>query len=294
MVALVLGGGAAKGYAHIGFLKGLEGENLTPDCIIGCSMGALVGAFYTSGVSTSKMIEIASKIDTKKIAYLFFPKFLPTGLTDGDRIIGFLKKFIGEKKIEELNPKFMAVAVDLEEKKEVVIEKGDLISAVRASISIPLVFSPIVYDDMVLVDGGVVDPVPIRVAREKGFDKVIAVNVLPREEIGTRCVEIDKANLRRRRQVKIKEFGEILREGKSYLHFLFDINLLSILFDSFTIMEFFVVRNSIEKNPPDLLIEPDLSQYKVYEFHKAKQIIEAGYKAFLEKKQEILKIFSRC
>jgi predicted acylesterase/phospholipase RssA len=188
MLGLVFGGGAAKGYAHIGALKVLEEKGIKPDIIVGASMGALVGGFYAAGFDVEKLEEIATKVDKKTKRWLFAPRLSKRGFIDGRNVVKHLSQYLGPKQIEDLPITYAAVATDIENDAEIVIDRGNLVQAIRASISIPVVFMPHRYAGRLLIDGGFVNPLPISVAQKLGAKKIIAVNVLrkidyPRFEI---------------------------------------------------------------------------------------------------------------
>lgn len=178
MLALVLGGGAAKGYAHIGVLKVLEEMGIKPHIIVGASMGALIGGFTAAGFSAQELENISVQVDKRKKKWLFKLHLSKKGFIDGKNVVKHITTYLGGKRIEELPVKFCCIATDIEESCQIVIDKGDLIKGIRASISIPGVFMPYKYAGHVLIDGGFVNPVPVAVAQDLGADKIIAVNVL--------------------------------------------------------------------------------------------------------------------
>lgn len=178
MLGLVLGGGAAKGYAHIGVLKVLEEEGIKPDVIVGASMGALIGGVYAAGYSAQELADFAMTVDKERKRWLFAWQLNKRGFVDGNNIVDYLKKNLNNKKIEKLPVKFAVITSDIEQYTEVVINRGDLIKAIRAAISIPAVFMPYKYKGRILIDGGFVNPLPIGVAQRLGATKIIAVNVL--------------------------------------------------------------------------------------------------------------------
>jgi NTE family protein len=178
MLALVLGGGAAKGYAHIGVIKFLEKIGIKPKLVVGASMGSLIGGFYAAGFTPQELEKISLKIDKKTKKRLFPLRISKKGFIDGKNIIKYLTPYLDGKRIEELPLKYAAVATDIENHAEIIINQGDLIQAIRASISIPVFFMPHVYAGRVLIDGGFINPVPITVAQKLGAKKIIAVNVL--------------------------------------------------------------------------------------------------------------------
>jgi NTE family protein len=179
-VALVLGGGAALGFAHIGVIKVLEQNGINIDMVVGTSMGALVGATYCAGLNPKQMIEVASKFKTFDMVDFNFNK---SGLFSGKGVMKTIAKILPDINIEELNKEFACVACDLLTEKEVVLASGNLREAVRASISIPGVFVPVEKDDMLLIDGGVINNLPEEVAINMGAEVIISVDVLNKSKV---------------------------------------------------------------------------------------------------------------
>jgi len=174
-VALVLGGGAALGFAHIGVIKALESYNIPIDIIVGTSMGALVGAAYAAGVSTDEMKKYASKFKTLNFIDVNFNR---SGLFSGKGVMKVINKVLPDENIENLPKTFACVACDLITEKEVVFKIGNVREAVRASLSIPGVFVPQYKEDKILVDGGIINNLPDDVALEMGADIIISVDVM--------------------------------------------------------------------------------------------------------------------
>lgn len=174
-VAVVLSGGSALGFAHIGVLKVLEENDIPVDIIVGTSMGALVGAVYCCGVSLDEMQKFASKFKTTDF---FDWNFNKSGLFSGKGVMRAINKMLPDTNIESLNKTFACVSCDLISEKEVVFRTGNLRDAVRASLSIPGVFVPKYLEDQVLVDGGVINNLPEDVAMKMGADVIISVDVL--------------------------------------------------------------------------------------------------------------------
>lgn len=176
-IALVLGGGGPKGLAHIGVIKVLIDSGIKFDLVVGTSIGSLIGGAYCTLGSIDEVKKIASSTDAKTVFSLLFDPSVRMGLIKGEKVKRFIVEKIGNPKIETLNPKFLAVATDLNNGNPVVFDKGDLVDAIRASISIPFVFQPVKYGDTILADGGLSQSVPVDIAKEKGADFVIAVNL---------------------------------------------------------------------------------------------------------------------
>jgi NTE family protein len=178
-IGLALGSGAARGLAHIGVMKILEKNNIPIDFIAGSSIGALVGGLYVSGLSIEKIERLALDMTNRDMFSLVDPYFLPTknGLIKGERIKVFIDNQIRVKNIEDCRIPFSATATDIKTGEIVVLDKGNLVDAIRASISMPLVFQPVEMDGKILVDGGVAASVPVEIVKKMGADIVIAVNL---------------------------------------------------------------------------------------------------------------------
>ena len=176
-VGLVLSGGAAYGFAHIGVLKVLEKNNIDIDFIAGTSMGAIIGGLYSSGLSLEEMEKILQSFSRRKFIDFNIFVLSDSGLLHGRKVLNILKKLVNNKKIEDCEKKFCCVASDLSSGEKYVFDKGDLATAIRASMSIPGIFKPVKIGHHCLVDGGVHDNIPVDEARKMGADIVIAVDV---------------------------------------------------------------------------------------------------------------------
>jgi NTE family protein len=267
---LVLGGGAAKGLAHIGVLDALEALELKPSLIVGCSMGSLVGAVYAAGIPLREIKKIALRMTKARVAQFFRPKPSISGLTDGLPVINFIESIIGKRDAENLPIPFAAVAVDLTTGQEYILRKGSVTLIVRASISVPGIFTPVPWDGLLLIDGGVADPVPVEVAKILSDDPVIAVNVLTSP------------------LPPLQEFEGEIETSPHDKNSSKDINLFYIALHTLMIMESALIRDRLARFPPDVLIEPDVGDIKVYEFYRAKDAIGKGFEATWEKREEIL------
>ena len=187
-IGLVLGGGAARGIAHIGALQALEAHGIFPQYIAGTSVGALVGGLYAAGVSPARMVSLLEDIkwldlvsfEVPKINWTELTKSVPQGILDLDKLIGWIEKILGGPvTFEQLNLPFAAVATDLLSSEIVVMNKGPLAPAIRASCSVPGIFTPFRRGGRLLIDGVVVNNLPISVVRDMGADYVVAVDLLP-------------------------------------------------------------------------------------------------------------------
>jgi predicted acylesterase/phospholipase RssA len=178
-IGYALGGGAARGLSHIGVLKVLEERNIFPDIIAGSSIGALIGALYASGAKVGDIEQFALRLDLKRLVFLADLTIPTSGLIGGKRVNSLLKSILGDLTFSQLKCDFACVATDINTGEQVVLREGSLLEAVRASISIPGIFTPVRIKGRYLVDGGLVNEVPVSVCREMGATYVIGVNVIP-------------------------------------------------------------------------------------------------------------------
>ncbi|KAA8734369.1 patatin-like phospholipase family protein [Acinetobacter qingfengensis] len=178
-IALVLGSGGARGYAHIGVIKVLEDYGIKPDMIIGVSAGSIVGALYASGKSPAELKNIAMNFKPSDVRDFTLSK---QGFFDGQKIEDFINKNINQKTLEEMPIPLYVVATELQSGKQTIFYQGNTGQAVRASTSIPSMFVPTKIGDTEYVDGGLVSPVPVEVAKKLGADIIIAVDILARPE----------------------------------------------------------------------------------------------------------------
>jgi NTE family protein len=174
VVAFVLGGGGARGFAHIGALKVLDEAGIRADLIVGTSAGSLVGALYAGGIRNDELVSAALAVQREQLVDFVFPN---RGFIEGDRLQTYVDRALHGRLIEQLDLPFVAVATDLASGGLVAFNRGDTGMAVRASCSVPAVFQPTVIGTREYVDGGLTSPVPVRVARSLGADVVIAVDV---------------------------------------------------------------------------------------------------------------------
>jgi NTE family protein len=267
-VGLALGGGAARGMAHIGVLEVFEQEGIPIDMIAGTSIGGMVGAFRARGRDTSAMKEIALKLNVMKmlsLADLALPK---SGLFGGKAVINLLQKTMGnDVKFEELPIPLALVATDIITGEEVVIDSGSVLDGVRATISIPGIFTVAKWRGRYLVDGGLVDPVPVSVLKTMGADFIIAVNVMP--DVGT-----DVRHLKPEGKKKPKEP-----------------NIFNVILQSLYIGTNIIAKASAEG--ADIIINPDTARIHPGDFHRAGECIELGEIAAREAVPEIKRKLSQ-
>ncbi len=291
-IGLALSGGAAKGLAHIGVIKALEESGIKVDYIAGSSMGALVGAAYASGIPIDTLEKIAINTDWVTVAKLFVPGFSTAGLVEGKRVKEFLSSIYGDVRIEDCPIPFAATAADISTGKLYIINRGSLLEAVRASISIPIVFTPVKYQDILLVDGGVVDPVPIDIVKEMGADYIIAVHVIHGSLASEKGKYIQIENPEPQTSATWKSTNEWLtkqlkmdtNKGKEPKKAPIEtdnnsksLGMGRISENTLYIAQDVIARLQIELYKPDLVIEPDTRNINLYEFYRGKDVIEIGY-----------------
>ncbi|MBU2637192.1 MAG: patatin-like phospholipase family protein [Bacteroidetes bacterium] len=297
-VALVLGGGGARGLAHIGILKALEKNNIPIHLIVGTSMGAFVGGFYTAGTGIALMEELALSVDRKFVAKMLAPSFSTSGLVNGERIRSYLEEFLGDLDIEQLRIPFSSVATDLTTGEEVIFSSGPLVDAIMASIAIPALFKPFRYHDRYLVDGGLVNPLPVSVAHRLGADVIIAVNVTPSpSKVGKpskdqRVFRLNKtiSTLRERLLLQVRKFDwkqidendPPEKEKDTVNSTLSDVappHLFQTLMQSIAVVETNLQTFQLSQWPADVLISPVIGGFNLLDFHRAKDVIDSGEEA---------------
>ena len=194
LIAFVLGGGGARGFAHAGVLKVLDDAGIRADLVVGTSAGSLVGALYAGGIRSDELLETALAVQREELVDFVFPH---RGFIEGNRLQTYIDKALNGRLIEQLDIPFVAVATELGTGRLVAFTRGDTGMAVRASCSVPVVFQPTAIRGSEYVDGGLVSPVPVRVARESGADLVIAVDVsrqpAEQKELGTSAAMLSQA-----------------------------------------------------------------------------------------------------
>jgi NTE family protein len=183
-IGLALGGGAARGFAHIGVIKALEFQGIVPDIVVGTSAGSVVGALYAAGNNGFALQKLALDMDEAAISDWAVPMFSKvTGVLKGEALQNYVNKAVGFQPIEKLKMPFGAVATDLNSGVPILFQRGNTGLAVRASSAVPSVFQPVKIGDRLYVDGGLVSPVPARFARQMGADFVIAVNISAQPDV---------------------------------------------------------------------------------------------------------------
>jgi NTE family protein len=306
-VGLALGSGSSRGWAHIGAIEALEEEGIPIDNVAGSSVGSYVGALYACG-SLKSLKEFVLRMDGKKVFSYFdvvFPRF---GILDGTKRLKELFSYHTDvEDFSELKIPVMMVTTDMATGKKVVLKSGNIFNALRATMSIPGLFAPVKVKGRWLVDGGLVDPVPVGVARALEADVVIAV------DLNSGLVSHKKPQRQPRPAVKKSEDSpaytrELLKKMADYYEtaetsFTSKINellhresstpdIIETVMTSINIMQERITRINLAVEPPDVLIQPRLGQLKMMDFDQVEQTIEEGYIGVKEKIADIKKLLA--
>lgn len=276
-VSLVLGSGGARGLTHIGVIRWLEENGYKIKSISGCSAGALVGGIYAAG-KLDEFEEWVTAIDKVAMANLLDISWQSSGLFKGDKIIATLVDLIGNITIEELDIPFTAVAANVEEEKEVWINSGSLFDAIRASISLPLFFTPYEIDGESLIDGGVLNPVPIAPTFGDKTALTLAVNLG-----GDHIQHPEKPkpiHLHTNPSMKARISGYIEKVQDSVFGSLnINFEAFDIANQAFDAMQSTIARQKLAAYPPDKIIDIPQNLCGTFEFDKAEELINYGYRA---------------
>ena len=244
-IGIALGGGAARGYAHIGVLNAIDELNIPISYISGTSIGSFIGALYASGNLKKFENEVRSRNSfMKDVLFKLDPVFPKLSIMNGNEVIKIFKELTDIRTFEELNIPLTTVATDIVNNVKIESNKGDLINAIKASIAIPGVLTPTYVNDNLCVDGGLIDPVPLQSIIDMGSDRTIAVNLYG--------LQTSKKN------------------DKKY-------NIVDIVDRSAKIILNNVTHLSFKNNEPNILIEPPIDQFYGWDFHKANELIDIGY-----------------
>jgi NTE family protein len=287
VIGLALGGGAARGFAHIGIVRTLIAHGIVPNVVVGTSIGAVVGGAYAAG-HLDTLEEWARSLRPRNILGYLDIRLNGSGLIGGDKLAAQLEVAMGQTLIEDLPLKFATVATEVRTGHEIWLTHGRVVDAMRASYALPGIFSPVLVGDRWLVDGALVNPVPVSAARALGAEIVIAANLS--SDVFTHSTTIyahgasaaapentvevaaPKRGLGRlfsaERTVKREFFGSGGRPGIS-----------SVMVDAFNIMQDRITRARLAGDPPDLLISPRVGQIGWFDFHRADDLIAHGARA---------------
>ncbi len=298
-IGLALGSGSARGWAHIGVLRALADAGIVIQHVAGTSMGSLVGAAFALG-KLDDLELFARQLDWKQIVSLMDMMFPRSGLIDGNKLTSLFRSHAQNIEIRDLPIPFRAVATELARGKEIIIGSGDLVDAIRASISIPGIFTPVKRNDLYLVDGGLVNPVPVSVARNMGAEFVIAVD-LHANNI-SECNVPGKRNKKDQREVQddqslqgrwkitsklektINNLGSpAMEQARKWLISDTTPSIFDVVTGSINIVESKITEIRLAIDPPDLLLQPKVGNIRSLEFNRANEAIEEGRREAISK-----------
>ena len=296
-IGLALGGGAARGWAHIGVLRALQKAGIKPDIVAGTSIGAVVGGCYVAG-HLDDLEDFARDLTRRRVlGYLDF-NLTGTGLITGQRLCERLEKHLGKTRIEELSRRFTAVATEIGTGHEVWLSRGNLVEAVRASYALPGIFQPVKVDGRWLFDGALVNPIPVSVCRALGARHVIAVNL--NIDISSRG---STSNIHASHEAPAEDVDEVSKPAAATSNGMAMRRLLqrqmlgkkgeevpgisTVMVDAFNIVQDRIARSRLAGDPPDSMISPRLHGIGLFDFHRAEELIKRGETAARREIEEL-------
>lgn len=260
-IGLALGGGGARGCAHIGVIRALQEAGIKIDYVAGTSIGALVGGIYASG-GLDELEQYLIKVKWNDVIRQFDPILMKNGMFEGKKVMTLVNQMLKKKTFKSCTTPFTAVVTDLTTGKEMHLNSGRLDSAIRASISLPAVFTTVKKDSYELMDGGLVNPLPVKVVRKMGADIVIAI-------------DLNHEYIKERQKKKVK-----IRTSKLGIKKLFKSrypNMIDVIEGSVFLMQDQITQKNLQECPPDLLLNLELGSASLFDFHQSKDLIKAGY-----------------
>ena len=268
-IGLALGSGAALGLSHIGVLKALKEAKIPLDMIAGTSIGAVIGAFFAKEGDIKTVEEVVLNINMRRLVRLLDPRRgqMRKGLIYGERIEKLLHSMLGDIEFSDLKIRFAAVATDINTGEEIILKEGPVFKALRASFSIPGIFVPVMLQGRCLVDGGSTNPMPTDILHDMGAEIIIAVNAL-HEPL--------------KKRVRSSSVGVEVTQPP---------NIFATLYQSIYIKEHIIIK--LRTPRADIVISPDVSHIGVFEFHRGKEAIAAGYEAANSSMSRLLELINR-
>ncbi|MEZ9569077.1 patatin-like phospholipase family protein [Vibrio splendidus] len=275
-VSLVLGSGGARGLVHVGIIRWLIEHGYQIKSISGCSIGALIGGVYAAG-KLDEFEKWVTSIDQSDMAMMLDFSWQSSGIFKGDKIIDTLRGLIGEISIEDLPIPYTAVAANVAEEKEVWLQSGSLFDAIRASISLPLFFTPHVINGEVLIDGGVLNPVPIAPTFSDKTDFTLAVNLggepeMLQQEVIPVSQPTKESNLHEKVVHFIDNLGSSVKSKMSFNFAAYD-----IANQAFDAMQSTIARQKLAAYPADITLEIPRNACDTLEFDRSQEMIDRGY-----------------
>ena len=282
-IALVLSGGGARGIAHIGVIEELEKQGYEITSIAGTSMGSVIGGVYALGMM-DVLKDWAYTLDRRKVFSLVDFTVNKRGMVRGDKVFKKMKKLIPDRNIEDLPIPYVAIATDMIKREEVLFREGSIYEAIRASVSIPTVFTPVKSGHRLMVDGGVLNNIPIdHIERTKG-DMLVAVNVNSDIDYEPpKALEQDEEKKLSKYTKRTKEFYKHLQKITPLHHDEEDLSYFNLITRTIDLMTWRIDQLSLEKHKPDMLIEISREASTMWDFYKAEELVEIGRDAAIKK-----------
>ncbi|MBL0402987.1 patatin-like phospholipase family protein [Microvirga aerilata] len=283
-IGLALGGGAARGWSHIGVLRVLNEAGIVPDVIAGCSIGAVVGGCYAAG-KLDELEAFALSLTKRRVMGLLDFHFSGAGLIAGGRLQRLLDQDLTDKRVENLPVRFCTIATELVSGHEIWLTRGPLVQAMRASYALPGVFDPVMIGGRWLMDGALVNPIPITAARALGADIVICVNL--NGEVRVRGTVIQSYDTEDSDEQEIEQaIGDAPRRWGIFPGSRGDKprkpnapGMATVMVDAFNITQDRIARSRLAGDPPDIMVAPKLAKMGLFEFHRAQECIALGKQA---------------
>jgi NTE family protein len=289
-IGLALGGGSARGWAHIGVLRALNAAGIYPDIIAGTSIGAVVGGCYVAG-ELGALEQFARELTRRKVLGFLDFNFSGSGLINGQRLCDILDNRLKGVAIEDLTKRFVAVATEIGTGHEIWLSRGKLVDAMRASYALPGIFRPVAINGRWLFDGALVNPIPVSVCRALGARYVIAVT-LNSDNCGRGTVvphmEVVPESVSEEPYQPLPEQGVIARNGRAMKKLLQrqffgrsdnGPGISRVMMEAFNIVQDRIARSRLAGDPPDVIIQPRLPAFGLFDFHRAEALIECGVTA---------------
>lgn len=288
-IGIALGGGAARGWSHIGMLRVLQKEGIVPHVVVGTSIGAVVGGCYAAG-QLDAIETFARSLTKRRVMGLLDFRLGASGLIAGERLKMLLERDLGDRKIETLPLRFCTIATEVGTGHEIWLTRGGMVEAIRASYALPGIIDPVRIRNRLLMDGALVNPIPITAARALGADIVLCVNLNGNLKLrGTTIQSLSTSDEDEVVEAVIEEprrwglFGPIWgnqdrtrrRSGRER----YGPGIASIMIDAFNITQDRISRSRLAGDPPDLMISPKLASIGLFEFHRAAEAIALGEEA---------------
>jgi NTE family protein len=288
-IGLALGAGAARGWAHIGALQELTAMGLVPDVVVGSSIGALVGGCFAAG-RLDELEAFARSLNKRRVFGLLDFSFSGAGLIGGDKLRVRLQETIGALRIEDLPIRFAGVATELGTGHEVWLRRGSLVEAMRASYALPGVLEPVRFGHRWLIDGAVVNPVPVSVVRALGAERVIALSIAidGTGRGATRHDGIETDPVEDEAPPAARRGSGLLRRGRSGAN---APGFASVMVNAFNITQDRLMRSRLAGDPPDVLVNLKAGRFGVFEFDRAEELIALGGEAVRRARAEIAECF---